>query len=151
MLIAVFSDSHGDTEPMRAALRTKRPELCLHLGDHDSDLDTVRAEFPEIAFRAVRGNCDFGSVSELYETFTAEGVSFFMTHGHGYNVKYTLDSLANAAHFTGSMLALYGHTHISDYRKMGGVTLFNPGAVKSGSYGLITVSEGSFSCRIETL
>ena len=82
----------------------------------------------------------------------ADGVRIFMTHGHRYGVKYTLDSLANAAHFSGAALALFGHTHRSEYRRMGDVTLFNPGAAGSGgSYGLITVKGTEFQCSLKDL
>ena len=74
-----------------------------------------------------------------------------MTHGHRQNVKFTLDALANTVHFSGARLGLFGHTHCSEYKQMGDVTLFNPGSVGRGrrSYGLITVKGEEFQCALK--
>ncbi len=153
MRIAVFTDSHGDVEPMIAAIRTEKPDLVLHLGDHARDAEDLCREFPAMDIRFVRGNCDWGSDAPEVLTPKADGVTIFMTHGHRYNVKYTLDSLANAAHFAGAQLCLFGHTHESEYKVMGDVTLFNPGAAGRGgcTYGMITVERGNFQCKIKEL
>ena len=76
-----------------------------------------------------------------------------MTHGHRYNVKLGYESLANAAHFSGAQLALFGHTHEADFLRMGDVTLFNPGSAGMGrqTYGRITVKGTEFKCEILTL
>lgn len=149
LLLAVFSDSHGDIDSMETVIRRVSPDLVLHLGDYARDADALRCTFPVLDIRSVRGNCDFGVQAEDRLSFSVEGVPLFLTHGHLYSVKYTLDSLANAACFSGARLALFGHTHQSEYRKMGGVTLFNPGSVRDGgSYGLITISGGTFQCKL---
>jgi len=149
MLIAVFSDSHGTTEPMIAAIREHRPDAVLHLGDHDRDAEDLQREFPTLDIRWVRGNCDRGSDAPEILTPVFDGVRMFMTHGHRHNVKFTLDSLANAAHFSGAKLALFGHTHERERRELGDVTVFNPGAA-GGWYstgGLITVKGETFQCQ----
>ena len=152
MLIAVFSDSHGSVDPMIHAIREEKPDLVLHLGDHASDAEELQRVFPALDIRYVRGNCDWGSDAEEVLTPVADGVRIFMTNGHRYNVKYTLDALANAAHFAGADLALFGHTHQSEYRVMGDVTLFNPGAAGPGrSGGLIPVKGREFQCRLRDL
>ena len=152
MRIVVFSDSHGSVEPMLHAVREEKPDLVLHLGDHARDAEALQRELPGLDIRFVRGNCDWSSDAEEVLTPVADGVRIFMTHGHRYGVKYTLDSLANAAHFSGASLALFGHTHQSEYRRMGDVTLFNPGAAGSGgSYGLITVKGTEFRCSLKDL
>ena len=132
MLIAVFSDSHGSVDPMIHAIREEKPDLVLHLGDHASDAEELQRVFPALDIRYVRGNCDWGSDAEEVLMPVADGVRIFMTHGHRYNVKFTLNSLANAAPFAGADLALFGHTHQSEYRVIGDVTLFNPGAAGPG-------------------
>ena len=85
--------------------------------------------------------------------FNADGVRIFMTHGHRYNVKLGYESLANAAHFSGAQLALFGHTHEADFLRMGDVTLFNPGSAGMGrqTYGMITVKGTEFKCEILSL
>lgn len=101
MLLAVFSDSHGNREPMRRAIRAHNPDMVLHLGDYARDAAALADALPGLEVRYVRGNCDVGSPAPETLCFALEGVSVFMTHGHLYSVKYTLQSLANAAIFPG--------------------------------------------------
>ena len=135
MRIAVFSDSHGVKEPILAAIEEQKPDMVLHLGDYVRDAETIAAHFPSLDLRYVRG------------------VRIFMTHGHRYNVKLGYESLANAAHFSGAHLALFGHTHEADFLRMGDVTLFNPGSAGMGrqTYGMITVKGTEFQCEILSL
>ena len=155
MKLLVFSDSHGVTEPMLAAIEEQKPDMALHLGDYVRDAETIAAYFPSLDLRYVRGNCDafYRGDAEENLLFTADGVRIFMTHGHRYNVKLGYESLANAAHFSGAALALFGHTHEADFLRMGDVTLFNPGSAGMGrqTYGRITVKGTEFKCEILSL
>ena len=151
MLIAVFADSHGELEAMCAAIEEHRPDMVLYLGDYARDAEALERYFPGLDIRYVRGNCD-GWNSDAPESlrFNADGVGIYMTHGHRQSVKTSLEPLANAVHFSGAQLGLFGHTHCSEYKKMGDVTLFNPGSVGRGrrSCGLITVKGAEFTCRL---
>ena len=149
MRVLVFSDSHYSPDPMIACVREQKPDAVLFLGDGLRDLAELRREFPALDIRAVRGNCDFGYEEDEVLTPVFGGVRIFMTHGHRYHVKYTLEPLANAAHFSQAPLALFGHTHHREYQVMGDVTVFNPGAVGQGgmSGGQITIEGGKFQCR----
>ena len=152
MRIAVFSDSHGVKEPMLAAIEEQKPDVVLHLGDYVRDAEAIAAYFPSLDLRYVRGNCDAYSRSDAEENllFNADGVRIFMTHGHRYNVKLGYESLANAAHFSGAQLALFGHTHIphEEYDPESGIYLFNPGSIgdhRRPSYGVLTVEGDKLS------
>lgn len=155
MRIAVFSDSHGEIAAMCAAIEEHDPDLILHLGDYTRDAQALCRACPGRDIRYVRGNCDEwdGTDAPEHLLFPAEGVTIYMTHGHRQNVKYTLDALANTVHFSGARLGLFGHTHASEYKTMGDVTLFNPGSVGRGrrSYGLITVKGDKFQCVLKTV
>jgi predicted phosphodiesterase len=76
-----------------------------------------------------------------------------MTHGHEYSVKFTLDSLLNAAHFAGVQLALFGHTHQAEYRNYGDLALLNPGSAGKGEWtcGLLTIEGGTWQWQLEYL
>ena len=87
---------------------------------------------------AVRGNCDaevdqmmveFPIMSD-YALLEADGVTFFLTHGHRWNER-NLPPLG-----MGTVLA-HGHTHIPELKKLPcGMTIFNPGSIslpKGGS------------------
>ena len=152
MVVAVFADSHGEIEAMCAAVDENRPDLVLHLGDYVRDADELRRLYPRLDIRSVRGNCDAWDPSDAPDSlqFNADGVTIYMTHGHRQMVKQSLEPLANTVHFSGAALGLFGHTHSPEYRKMGDVTLFNPGSVGRGrrSYGLIFVKGREFRCAI---
>lgn len=151
--LAVFSDSHGAVSPLRQTVLAQAPDMVLHLGDYIRDADALRADFPGLDIRCVRGNCDLGDPGPDRLVFPVEGVNIFMTHGHLYAVKYSLDSLCNAARAAGAGLVLYGHTHQSDWRQMGAMTIVNPGSAGMGekSYALITIQGGVFDCEIREL
>ena len=127
MILAVFSDTHGNTAGMLSAVRRMRPDVLVHLGDNLRDSAELACEFPELPLHAVPGNCDFARREPDTDTFMAGLVTVFATHGHRYSVKYGLDSLLNAAHFSGAGLVLYGHTHIARIDYYGGMTVVNPG------------------------
>ena len=149
MLLAVFSDSHGVTEPMCDAVAQYKPDVVLHLGDHDRDCDALREMFPNLDIRAVSGNCDHFSQECERRIFELCGVKIFMTHGHLYNVKYGLDSFINAAGFSGAKLALYGHTHRANHFSVGGMDVLNPGAAsRFGSFALVELIQGTAQCKI---
>ena len=137
---------------MCAAIEEHRPDLVLHLGDCSRDAEELRRLYPGLDIRCVRGNCD-GWGADAPETlqFNIDALPVYMTHGHRQSVKMTLDPLANAVHFSGARLGLFGHTHQSEYKKMGDVVLFNPGSVGRGrgSYGLITVKGAEFQCVLK--
>ena len=151
MLVAVFSDSHGSVEPMCRAIEEHRPDVVLHLGDYARDAEDLRRYFPALDIRSVRGNCDaWGCDAPETLQFTLDAVAVYMTHGPRQSVKTTLEPLANAVHFSGAKLGLFGHTHQTEYKRMGDVTLFNPGSVGMGrqTWGLITVKGAEFQCRL---
>lgn len=155
MKIAVFSDSHGNTQAMICAVREYCPGLIIHLGDYTRDADKLSKEFPDIPMRSVRGNCDIGSLSAEADRFEVEGVEVFITHGHRYSVKLGLDRLLNAAHFSGAALALFGHTHKAAYFETGAMQALNPGAAgdpRNPTYARIEIQSGRApECRIVPL
>lgn len=133
MILAVFSDTHGNTAGMLSAARRVRPDVLIHLGDNYRDSAELAREFPDLPLHAVPGNCDYACREPDTDTFMAGLVTVFATHGHRYSVKYGLDSLLNAAHFSGADLVLYGHTHIARIDYYGGMTVVNPGTSGLGS------------------
>ena len=133
MKAAVFSDTHSNTALMTETVRRLRPDVIIHLGDHDRDTDGLKAEFPEIPLYGVRGNCDMYPSAPDTDIVPLGPVKAFITHGHLYNVDWgSLDSLVYAAMENGCKLAMYGHTHKADSREMGGVKVVNPGSSGKG-------------------
>ena len=156
MNAAVFSDTHGNTALMLEAVRRFRPELLIHLGDHDRDAEALRREFPALPLYCVRGNCDLGSLAPEREIVPLGPVKAFITHGHLYDVRWgRLDSLVYAAQEAGAQLALFGHTHEPLYEELGGVKLLNPGTAGKGrslTWAWIEVFDnGGIACEIREL
>lgn len=155
MKIAVFSDTHSQTALMVEAVRRTRPEVVIHLGDHDRDTEILRREFPQIPLYAVRGNCDLASDAPDRDLVPLGPVKAFITHGHLYNVRWGVDSLVYAAQEQNCRLALYGHTHCADSQEIGGVKVVNPGTAGQGrtlTYAWITVFEnGGITVEIRDL
>ena len=169
MRLLVASDLHGSPEAaafLRRRCEELLPDMLVLLGDYlyhgprnplpssygPPSVVSVFADF-DTPIVAVRGNCDAYSRSDAEENllFNADGVRIFMTHGHRYNVKLGYESLANAAHFSGAQLALFGHTHRPLLEEDSGVWYMNPGAARSGRYGVIEITDGTFTCELKEL
>ncbi|MDO4972855.1 MAG: YfcE family phosphodiesterase [Eubacteriales bacterium] len=152
---AVFADTHTNTARMLEAVRTLRPDVLIHLGDHDRDAEALRRTFPELPLHVVRGNCDI--LGNTPERLVVElgPVKAFCTHGHLYSVDWSFDYLVYAAQEAGAKLALCGHTHEAANLEIGGVQVLNPGTAGKGrtlSCGLVTVFDnGGIACEIRPL
>ncbi len=152
---AVFADTHTNTARMLEAVRTLRPDMLIHLGDHDRDAEALRRTFPELPLHVVRGNCDI--LGNTPERLVVElgPVKAFCTHGHLYSVDWSFDYLVYAAQEAGAKLALCGHTHEAANLEIGGVQVLNPGTAGKGrtlSCGLVTVFDnGGIACEIRPL
>ena len=151
--ICVFSDSHGRTEPMIAAVEKEKPALCFFLGDGERDLASLQARFPRLPVYAVRGNCDPRSQLSASLVCAAGSVRIFAAHGHQYNVKYepNLETLTEAARRAGASVVLFGHTHRSRLERQGDLLLLNPGTIgrmPHQSYGLLMIEGEKIRARI---
>ena len=130
MKILVVSDSHGVLKNLRQAVEREQPDRIFHLGDLVSDAQRLSCAAPEIPLEVVVGNCDGwtrGAGSLLLEV---EGVSFFLTHGHRYQVKSGLSLLTQAGREAGADVVCFGHTHQALCRRWpDGTLVVNPGSV----------------------
>ncbi len=149
MRILFVSDSHGDCSGIKLAaerLMLAAPlDAALHLGDGAADFVSLTAWFqrrnPNIILQGVRGNCDFsGGMPEEAEV-SLGGVRIFMTHGHRFYVKSSLDWLDEEAKSRGCAIALFGHTHQSAM-EIKRTLLLNPGSVSDGRFGLLEIENG---------
>lgn len=152
MKICVFSDSHGYADNMIQAITRESPALCFFLGDGERDLAAVHERFPSLGINAVRGNCDLRSSLPQSLICAVQGVRFFATHGHLYNVKYdpALQELFDAA--GDAAVALFGHTHRPYLKRREGMLLLNPGTagkVPRASYALLTLCGETVQAEIK--
>lgn len=111
MNILVVSDTHGRADRLTEALDRTRPGVLLFLGDGLRDL--ARIEPGTVTVRAVRGNCDFYGAEIPATRMEIFGkYRIFLTHGHHFGVKSSIDPLVGVAAKEGADALLYGHTHI---------------------------------------
>lgn len=131
---------------MVRAVRQQQPDAVFHLGDCERDTQRLEKEFPDLPLYHVCGNCDREPVNPEVLQLTLDGVKFFLTHGHRYSVKYTLDALLNAAYFAGADMVLFGHTHRAMRETMHGLYVVNPGTAGVGAsctYACIETEDGA--------
>ena len=147
MKILVISDTHKNTQMLRKAL-DNHPEIehIFHLGDLDSDVDAVRADYPNKVFHCVCGNNDFGSSYAPTGLCRLNGRTIYYTHGHLQRVHSNLSSLLVEARQYNADIVLFGHTHIAFAKELDGIHFFNPGSAsrpRAGekSYGIIELGD----------
>jgi len=149
MRVVVISDTHKDFFRLRQIVEKhlKEAAMFLILGDSEKELDTLLGIYPNLPFRYVRGNCDLGSLSPIEDVVDVGGIRIFMTHGHHYDVKVSMDKLLSAAKAENCTVALYGHTHVKVTKYLDGVHIMNPGSPTEprdgqASYGIIDIVDG---------
>ena len=165
MKILVFSDTHGNPAFMQKAvadhLAHGSVDMMIHLGDGWRDFTDLQAKYPEIPSHAVKGNCDeWGNSCKLPSSriITAEGFTFFLTHGHTLHVKNDILMAAASAAREKANILLYGHTHMSDDHRedtvYGTVRCINPGSAGAGfrpTYAVLEIENGKISTDIIAL
>ncbi len=147
--ILVVSDSHGASDRLWEVL-SRHPEIgtVCHLGDGAREAEDMEAVFSDRQFFCVAGNCDavFGGPPAMREERVA-GRRLFLTHGHLFGAKTGLDRLAEAGRTRAVDAVLFGHTHRPFEEMRGGILLFNPGSLKNGDYGILTLSDQGILTR----
>lgn len=153
MRILVFSDTHHTTDDcirIIEKLKGAGVDMILHAGDCNADAEDIMYIYPEIPVKYVQGNNDFSRVpTELM--VEAQGHRIFMTHGHGYRVKYDADydTLIKRAKELDADTVVFGHTHIPYCSMEKGVTVLNPGSIKyGGTYGIIEIEDGKLRADV---
>ena len=128
--------------------------MILHLGDGEADFARLKNHAQFTTACGVRGNCDIGSRSDLCKIVEYDTHRIFMTHGHAYNVKFSLMRLYYAAQEEGAEVALFGHTHVPHCDQQGGMWMLNPGTISGfpqATYGVILIEDGAIACQLRRL
>ena len=145
----VASDTHGRADLLLEAFERAKPDGVFFLGDGLRDLNVLPED---TTLRAVRGNCE-AEVDQMvlpfpcmadYALLSADGISFYLTHGHHHNPAQ-LPTLREGTVF------LSGHTHVKLDETRNGIRCLNPGSVsipKDGSHSCLIFEDGNFRFHI---
>lgn len=154
MKLLVFSDSHGNTSNMRAAVALEQPDRILHLGDVVRDAMSLAESCPGVPLELVPGNCDHCSGVPLQKIVEEEGKRILMTHGHVYHVKVGMGAAVEAALKAKVDILLFGHTHDAVCLEREGLWVMNPGSIRGNftpTYGVIELADGRIDCHTAEL
>lgn len=139
MRILIIADSHGITRRIDKAIVAFEPDMIIHLGDIERDVEYIEDVYPHIPLHAVVGNNDPLCRRQGEAVIDVEGIKIFMTHGHLYGVWDNGFRIAKRAEELGCSVALFGHSHIPVDEMYGEVHAFNPGSIsrpRVGEYSL---------------
>lgn len=131
MKILLISDSHNSSNLARF-LENHKNEKIICLGDfiiNKELLDKFNVTY-------VIGNCDRYS-KPLENVIDINGLKAFITHGHKYNVKNSLDRIYYKTLEENCRICIFGHTHQQFFADFKGVALINPGAFINNEYAVI--------------
>jgi len=153
MKILVLSDSHGDEAFLEMILRRERNcDMIIHLGDGADDLIMHLPYTANKQIWLTKGNCDPAAYgySEKH-IIRADNKTLLACHGHRFGVKTGLDALYFEGLKENADVCLFGHTHIACMEYSNGMLMFNPGAVKNGRYGTITIKNGEITPELKSI
>ncbi len=129
MRILIVSDTHGYTENIITYIENnKKPDMIFHLGDYVSDGIEIGKRF-NIPTKIVKGNGDY--MEEDYnfdELVKIKGKKMLLTHGHKYNINFSIDRLFYRGRELGVDYIFFGHTHIPYIDKIKDIIIMNPGS-----------------------
>ncbi len=151
----VLGDSHGRKYLIKEAIERNKNcfDYLFHLGDFSQDMIDFLNQ--GIQTYVVRGNMDpfiprtDFAANEL--KIEIEGLKIWAIHGHQYEVHNSTEKLYKKAIEENINLVLFGHTHSSEFSKRENLFLFNPGALKERSYGIITINNKEIDAKILNL
>ena len=155
--IGIISDSHHSKENLiKVSSKLKDVDMILHLGDNIEDCD-ILASILGVEVYGVLGNCDEGKDGLKEQIINVEGKKIFMTHGHKYNVKHSLNRLFYKALEIKADIVLFGHSHYALHAVEDNMIFFNPGSITSPrgsvdkSYGILEIDEKLINIHHEIL
>lgn len=124
--VLIVSDSHGLTEELIQIKNRHQLQYNIHCGDSELMDDSSFLS----DYITVKGNCDWQGNFPSIKKMTIDGLRFFITHGHHYNVKASLHNLTYAAEEADVDIVCFGHSHVPYVEKIGKQIFINPGSIR---------------------
>ncbi len=142
--ILAISDTHGRKDLINVVMKDySGVDLIFHLGDFSQDMWDYAYEGNVYV---VKGNMDPFLPKADYAkeeiVLEVEDLKIWLVHGHKYEAHFSVEKMLAKAKDKGYNLVCYGHTHKAEFKERDGIYFFNPGALKSGSYGIIRLEKG---------
>lgn len=131
MKILLISDLHNNPD-IYNFLENNKDKKIICLGDFIINKE-ILDKFNVIY---VMGNCDRYS-KPLENVIEVNGLKAFITHGHKYNVKNSLDRIYYKTLEENCRIGIFGHTHQQFFADINGIALINPGAFINNEYAII--------------
>ncbi|MDL4841703.1 metallophosphoesterase family protein [Aquibacillus rhizosphaerae] len=126
--VLILSDSHGLTKEVEMIKKRHKNEVdqLIHCGDSELEMDAKELD----DFMKVAGNCDLDSRFPNELDFSLEDLTFFVTHGHLFQVKSTLMPLSYRAEELQANVICFGHSHIAGAEVVKNKLFINPGSIR---------------------
>jgi len=154
MKIGILSDSHGELDLAREAIRQMgEVDLILHAGDTYADLEALSKEY-DIEMVGVRGNIGHPEKGAAELVLELNGFRIFLVHGHKYDVKHNLMRLFYRAKELEIDVVVYGHTHLAMTANEDNILFVNPGSIGfprgkyKNSYAILDLGDENLKAEI---
>lgn len=148
MRFIVCGDNHGEKESLDKLLENyPEAERFLHCGDVGLSPKEVEG------FTVISGNNDYGSNYPDSLVVSVGSLRVFMIHGDQLRFGSRLESLVEKAKAMNCQVAVFGHTHVYQVKKLDGVLCINPGSLNYNrdgtgpSYAVVDVVDGEITVR----
>ncbi len=130
MRVIVMSDSHGSYRAVEKIVTAQHnADIFIHLGDGEAECSKLRSNYPDKTFYCLKGNCDCNStLPQQLIIPVGSNHKIFASHGHNFNVKYSISMLLSMAKENSCDIILFGHTHFRYSGYEDGIYIINPGS-----------------------
>ncbi|MCT4396231.1 metallophosphoesterase [Periweissella beninensis] len=146
-----ISDAHGDIKILEKIFKAFNVRSTQIFYNGDSELAANDPVFLNVL--TVKGNMDFDSQYAKKNIYVGTEVTIFQTHGHLYDVNWTLAELIKTAKKNNAQIVTFGHTHQLGVEKIEDLLVINPGSISQprgtyakygGTFALLTVTPESY-------
>lgn len=144
------SDAHGDRDILMTLFAKYHNQVTQIFYNGDSELPANDRVFNDVL--TVAGNMDFDASYPLDNCYQEENI-IFQTHGHRYDVNFSLTELLRKAKQVNAQIATFGHTHQLGVEVIDGILCLNPGSISQprgkyaylgGTYAIVTVTKQNY-------
>lgn len=148
----IISDNHSDRTILEKIINKWRTkvDLMIHCGDSEIPAtDPLMQEFTRVA-----GNNDWHLGYSADQEILVGGQRFFVTHGHHYQVNFSMTPLMLKGRSVAADVVCFGHTHQLFAAVEQGMLLVNPGSISlprgqyariGGTFAIVEAADDHFT------